>query len=76
MPDLQTSGRDDWIRTSDPLTPSQVRYQAAPRPEAFVCCCALARNRKYINPKLCPCARTFLNILKQVQNCICELGFC
>ena len=22
MPDLQTSGRDDWIRTSDPLTPS------------------------------------------------------
>ena len=36
MPDLQTSGRDDWIRTSDPLTPSQVRYQAAPRPEAFV----------------------------------------
>ena len=35
MPDLQTSGRDDWIRTSDPLTPSQVRYQAAPRPEAL-----------------------------------------
>ena len=33
MPDLQTSGRDDWIRTSDPLTPSQVRYQAAPRPD-------------------------------------------
>ena len=29
-----------------------------------------------INPKLCPCARTFLQILKQVQNCICELGFC
>jgi hypothetical protein len=26
-------GRDDWIRTSDPLTPSQVRYQAAPHPE-------------------------------------------
>ena len=25
-------GRDDWIRTSDPLTPSQVRYQAAPHP--------------------------------------------
>lgn len=24
-------GRSDWIRTSDPLTPSQVRYQAAPR---------------------------------------------
>src|SRR5258706_14600209 len=26
------SGRDDWIRTSDPLTPSQVRYQAALHP--------------------------------------------
>ena len=26
-------GRDDWIRTSDPLTPSQVRYQAALHPE-------------------------------------------
>src|SRR6185436_2843756 len=26
-------GRDDWIRTSDPLTPSQVRYQAALRPD-------------------------------------------
>ncbi len=29
-----SDGRDDWIRTSDPLTPSQVRYQAAPRPDA------------------------------------------
>ncbi len=27
------NGRDDWIRTSGPLTPSQVRYQAAPHPE-------------------------------------------
>lgn len=24
--------RDDWIRTSDPLHPMQVRYQAALRP--------------------------------------------
>ena len=47
VPDLQTSGRDDWIRTSDPLTPSQVRYQAAPRPEAFVCCCALSQQGVY-----------------------------
>ena len=30
------SGRDDWIRTSDPLTPSQVRYQAAPHPDAVI----------------------------------------
>jgi hypothetical protein len=29
-------GRDDWIRTSDPLTPSQVRYQAALHPEIAV----------------------------------------
>ena len=28
-------GRDDWIRTSDPLTPSQVRYQAAPHPDSI-----------------------------------------
>lgn len=27
------NGRDDWIRTSDPLTPSQVRYRAALRPD-------------------------------------------
>ena len=24
------NGRSDWIRTSDPLHPMQVRYQAAP----------------------------------------------
>ena len=28
------SGRGDWIRTSDPLRPRQVRYQAALRPES------------------------------------------
>ncbi len=26
-------GRGDWIRTSGPLHPMQVRYQAAPHPE-------------------------------------------
>ena len=30
---MLSSGRVDWIRTSDPLTPSQVRYQTAPPPE-------------------------------------------
>jgi hypothetical protein len=30
--DPQESGRGDWIRTSDPLRPRQVRYQAALRP--------------------------------------------
>ena len=30
------SGRDDRIRTCDPLTPSQVRYQAALHPELSV----------------------------------------
>ena len=27
------SGRGDWIRTSDPLLPKQMRYQAALRPD-------------------------------------------
>ena len=30
---LEKIGRDDWIRTSDPLLPKQMRYQAAPRPD-------------------------------------------
>ena len=30
----QESGRGDWIRTSDPLLPKQVRYQASLRPVA------------------------------------------
>src|SRR5262245_33647532 len=30
---LEKFGRSDWIRTSDPLTPSQVRYRAALRSE-------------------------------------------
>jgi hypothetical protein len=29
----EESGRGDWIRTSDPLRPRQVRYQAALRPD-------------------------------------------
>ena len=31
-------GRGDWIRTSDPLRPRQVRYQAAPRPDITSLC--------------------------------------
>src|SRR6186997_1015630 len=30
------SGRGDWIRTSDPLRPRQVRYQAALRPDSTI----------------------------------------
>jgi hypothetical protein len=30
---LRVFGRGDWIRTSDPLRPRQVRYQAALRPD-------------------------------------------
>ena len=26
-------GRDDWIRTSDPFVPNEVRYQAALHPD-------------------------------------------
>ena len=40
-------GRDDWIRTSDPLTPSQVRYQAALHPENFY-------RRRSRSPKFSP----------------------
>ena len=32
---LRNTGRGDWIRTSDPLYPKQVRYQAAPLPDRF-----------------------------------------
>ena len=28
-------GRGDWIRTSDPLLPKQMRYQTAPLPAPF-----------------------------------------
>lgn len=31
-----SNGRDDWIRTSDPLLPKQMRYQTALRPEIFI----------------------------------------
>ncbi len=46
-------GRDDWIRTSDPLTPSQVRYQAALRPEYLRAGCVSAeafRRRREAGP--------------------------
>ena len=33
-PRSSKSGRGDWIRTSDPLRPRQVRYQAALRPDS------------------------------------------
>ena len=34
LPRNSESGRGDWIRTSDPLRPRQVRYQAALRPDS------------------------------------------
>ena len=33
---ISESGRGDWIRTSDPLRPRQVRYQAALRPDLWI----------------------------------------
>ena len=33
LPRKVKGGRGDWIRTSDPLRPRQVRYQAALRPD-------------------------------------------
>src|SRR5688572_2171010 len=35
---IEKIGRDDRIRTCDPLTPSQVRYQAALHPERRTTC--------------------------------------
>ncbi len=32
----ERNGRGDWIRTSDPLRPRQVRYQAALRPDSLI----------------------------------------
>src|SRR4051812_27623149 len=34
LPLNSKSGRGDWIRTSDPLLPKQMRYQAALRPDS------------------------------------------
>ena len=34
-PSCRKFGRGYWIRTSDPLRPRQVRYQAALRPDSF-----------------------------------------
>jgi hypothetical protein len=38
---FSTFRRVDWIRTSDPLHPIQVRYRAAPPPEKFLVSSAL-----------------------------------
>ena len=32
---MSAQNRGERIRTSDPLLPKQVRYQAAPRPDEF-----------------------------------------
>ena len=43
---LRKIGRDDWIRTSDPLLPKQMRYQAAPRPDGTDRELKYKRNRR------------------------------
>ncbi len=40
------AGRDERIRTSDPLNPIQVRYQAALRPDALI----VHHLRRGVNP--------------------------
>ena len=45
---LYFDGRVDRIRTCDPLTPSQVRYQTAPPPE---CICYACENVSYHNAR-------------------------
>ena len=48
-----SAGRDGGIRTHDPLTPSQVRYQTAPRPD---CAIALVSggSLRWERPQLTP----------------------
>ena len=46
LPRNSESGRGDWIRTSDPLRPRQVRYQAALRPD-----CSCGKRAKVIAPE-------------------------
>lgn len=38
--------RVDWIRTSDPLHPMQIRYRTAPPPETFLFALKRAANVK------------------------------
>ncbi len=40
------NGRGEWIRTTDPIVPNDVRYQAAPRPDLVFTCAIRTANRK------------------------------
>ena len=52
-------GRGERIRTSDPLVPNQMRYQAAPRPETFRRAPVLPRRPRRRNAALEPAASLF-----------------
>ena len=58
------SGREDKIRTCDPLHPIQVRYRAAPLPEQMGCKC----KAKFVFKKI------FINIFSQILVFISQLS--
>ena len=55
-------GRSERIRTSDPLVPNQMRYQAAPRSDAML-------FTGFLKPmpviRFCPNAGSIMNIIEQ-----------
>src|SRR4029453_8001039 len=67
-PDSQTCenvknfGRGDWIRTSDPLRPRQVRYQAALRPDPAIIPHYSTRSVRDTRPTTTPSTRTTARI--------------
>jgi hypothetical protein len=44
----QTQNRDDWIRTSGPFVPNEVRYQAAPHPVIYQHLLIYIPNRRIV----------------------------
>jgi hypothetical protein len=65
---LDLIGRDDWIRTSDPLTPSQVRYQAALHPDLVTISLLLLRDRLHnLRGRLPHCPLAFDSRVRGVE---------
>src|SRR5450631_4209886 len=58
-------GRGDWIRTSDPLLPKQVRYQAALRPDILISTTAPATE--ILRPYLACFVRMIVAILPALR---------
>ena len=59
-------GRDERIRTSDPLLPKQVRYQTAPRPDSLAAPASVARVYR-IDPPPDPKTVSALHLNRHVK---------